>query len=276
MPVPETHMRLKLGDDERFAVELSGTWRCMPERELPRIAVHSQRPASLYNGMLYPIRKYSIRGFAWYQGESDASAYERHNVLFPALIHLWRKLWGMGDLPFFFVQLPNYGGEGAGGTWAYMRESQAAALALPNTGMAVIIDCGESHNIHPDNKWEPGIRLALQIEKKVYGLDIEESGPVMTETDIRGNTAAVRFSHAEGMHARGELAGFELAGEDRKFYPAQAVLDGDSVTLTCDKVPNPAAIRYAWADDPPSTLYNGAGLPAAPFRTDNWPLSNSK
>jgi sialate O-acetylesterase len=231
-------------------------------------------PCVLFNGMVAPVVPYGIRGAIWYQGESNTDVPERYEKLQATLIRDWRKLWGEGDFPFLFVQLPNYRAPAAeppaASRLAAMREAQANTLSLPNTGMAVTIDVGEEKDIHPRNKQDVGRRLALIAEAQVYRRDVVASGPVFESASFQGHSARVRFGHTEGgLSARGgTLSGFAVAGEDRKFAWADARIDGDTVVVSSPQVEAPVIVRYAWADNPPATLVNGAGLPARPFRTD--------
>lgn len=246
---------------------------------LPLGPGHRNAPGTLWNGMIAPLIPVRISGVVWYQGEQnvwEGGALEyRH--LFPAMIADWRAQWGQGDFPFLFVQLPNFGpkqSEPVRSRWAELRESQLAALKLPNTAKAVTIDVGEADNVHPQNKKDVGERLALAALAKVYGKSVESSGPELRSMTIVGAAVHVRFDHAEGLQCKtGETpTGFAIAGEDRKFHWADAQLNGnDSVVLQCKQVPKPIAARYAWADTPDCNLVNAAGLPAAPFRTDDWP-----
>jgi sialate O-acetylesterase len=234
------------------------------------------RPGALFNGMIAPLVPYRIRGVIWYQGESNVGRAKEYRELFPAMIRDWRAQWGQGAFPFLFVQLANFGERKADpgpSAWADLRESQLRALSVPNTAMAVIIDIGEGDDIHPKNKHDVGIRLSLAALGTVYDRDAVYSGPVYDSMEIEGHRIRLHFNHAEsGLVARGgELRGFAVAGEDRKFVGADAEIDGETVVVTSDRVPNPVAVRYAWADDPEVSLYNEAGLPASPFRTDEWP-----
>ena len=218
--------------------------------------------------MIAPIVPYTIRGATWYQGESNASpahayAYRR---LFRLMIEDWRQQWGEGDFPFLFVQLANFK---ANPSWPVLRESQTNTLELRNTGMAVIIDIGESGDIHPKNKQDVGKRLALAARAMTYGEKIEYSGPMFHELSAEGNRLRVWFDHTGGgLQARGggDLTGFMIAGTDGNFVPAEAKIDGKTVLVSSADVPEPAAVRYAWADDPACNLINQEGLPASPFR----------
>ena len=233
----------------------------------------------LYNGSIHPLIPYGLRGAIWYQGEADAGngyAY-KYRKLLPALIKGWREVWGQGDFPFFFVQLPNFGqraGLPSDAKWAVLRESQAKALAMPNTGMAVTIDVGDARNIHPGDKKSVGQRLALCALATVYGKDVVYQGPTHDKVKIDGAKVTVHFKHlGGGLVVRGEaLKGFAVAGKDEKWAWADASVDGDTVVLTSEAVAKPVAVRYAWGKNPECGLYGKAGLPAPPFRTDDWPV----
>lgn len=230
-----------------------------------------------FNGMIAPIIPFGIKGVIWYQGEGNASRAYEYRRLFPAMIAAWRQAWGEGDFPFIYVQLANYRrpAETPGDSeWAELREAQLLTLDTPNTGMAVTIDIGEASNIHPKNKQETGRRLALCALHTVYGRDIAWSGPMFDSYEIEGDRIRIRFSHTDGgLSGRdGEaLHGFAIAGADRKFVWAEAAIAGSDILVWSDAVPDPVAVRYGWADNPECNLYNGAGLPASPFRTDAWP-----
>ena len=238
----------------------------------------ANRPANLYNGMIAPLVPFAIRGAIWYQGESNAgnpADAQLYTKLFGTMISDWRKQWGQGDFPFLFVQLANFMKRWDFPTesnWALLRESQLKTLALPATGMAVIIDAGEALNIHPQNKQVVGARLALAATKLAYGGDEEFSGPVFDKMDVKGGKAVLSFKHVGGgLDAKGgALKGFTVAGADKKFVWAEAKIVGKTVEVSCPEVKEPAAVRYAWADNPEATLYNKDGLPATPFRSDAW------
>ena len=231
-------------------------------------------PRGLFNGMINPLLPGAIRGILWYQGETNVSRPGEYGRLLAALITHWRLHWGQGDVPFFWVQLPNYrdAGDASDVAWARLREAQARALALPNTGMVVTIDIGEPDNIHPRNKQEVGRRLALLARHSVYGIPGDWTGPVYQSVERAGAALRVHFAHADnGLMAHDKpLAGFVLAGADRHFRPAAARIDGTTVVVSASDVPEPVAVRYAWADAPDANLFDGAGLPAAPFRSDDW------
>ena len=241
-----------------------------------------QRPSVLYNGMIHPLIPYAIRGAIWYQGEGNASRAYQYRKLFPAMICNWRQAWGQGDFPFLFVQLANYQfqqHEPYASAWAELREAQLMTLALPATAMAVTVDIGDPKDIHPLNKQEVGRRLALAARAVAYGEKIPYSGPLYEAMAVEGETIRIRFKHTDGgLAARGgePLKGFAIAGEDRKFVEADAVVDGNTVVVRSKEVAHPVAVRYAWADAPECNLVNGADLPASPFRTDDWPGVTAK
>jgi sialate O-acetylesterase len=234
-------------------------------------------PGGLFNGMIAPLIPYAITGAIWYQGESNAGRAYQYRKIFPAMIRDWRRNWGQGDFPFLWVQLPNfmaYKAEPGDSAWAELREAQLMTLSLPNTAMAVTIELGEAGDIHPRNKAPVGHRLALAALGTVYGYGIVYSGPVYKSMRTEGRNLRLYFKHvAGGLVAKGgpPLKGFAVAGTDRKFYVATAEIEGNAVVASSPAVRHPVAVRYAWADNPMCNLYNAAGLPASPFRTDDWP-----
>ncbi len=236
-------------------------------------------PGLLFNGMIAPITDFSVRGAIWYQGESNAGRAYQYRRLFPLLIRDWRKQWDNDDMPFLFVQLANYMAaleKPEESEWAELREAQTMALALPNTGMAVAIDIGEADDIHPGNKQDVGLRLALAARNVAYGEEIVSSGPLYSHMKPGGDRIRIVFDHTGGgLVAKGRygyLKGFAIAGEDRVFHWARAYIDGNEVVVYSDKVSEPVAVRYGWANNPEdANLYNLEGLPASPFRTDSWP-----
>jgi sialate O-acetylesterase len=232
-------------------------------------------PSGLFDGMVMPLAPYTIRGVIWYQGESNSDRPFQYRKLFPAMIHDWRQAWGEGDFPFLYVQLANWGVHSLKWRWPELREAQSMALSLPKTGMAVTIDIGDGSNIHPQNKQEVGYRLSLAAQGIAYGRDVVYSGPTLESTAVEGGAIRLRFQHADGgLIAKSQsiinVSGFEIAGDDRKFVGADARIEGDTVVVSSSEVAHPVAIRYAWGMNPRPSLYNLAGLPASPFRTDQW------
>ena len=232
-----------------------------------------RQPSALFNGMLAPLQPYAIRGNLWYQGEANWDRPAEYAELFPAMIKAWREQWGQGDFPFYFVQLPNYTDERDPTLqgWPWIREAQSSALHLPNTGMAVTIDSGDNADIHPQNKPIVGHRLARIAAAKTYDLTVDCSGPEFVSAERENTTLRVRFNHADtGLVAKGEaLQSFLVAGPDQVFHPAHATIDGSTVIVQSPAVTEPVAVRYAWNNIPQANLYNQAGLPAAPFRSDH-------
>ncbi len=263
------------------SISLAGEWRyrqAISFEKLPSWPYTPEGPnfpTALYNAMINPLVPYAIRGVIWYQGESNASRAYQYRTLFPTMINDWRLKWGEGNFPFLFVQLANYmeqQTEPVDDAWAELREAQLMTLALPNTGMAVTIDIGDADDIHPKNKQEVGRRLALLALDNVYNKNIVSSGPIYDSMTISDSTIYLTFKHADGgLTAKGDsLVGFSIAGDDQQFHRAEAKIVGDSIMVTSPMVPNPVAVRYAWASNPIANLYNQVGLPASPFRTDNW------
>ena len=233
-------------------------------------------PFSLYNGQIHPLVPYAMRGAIWYQGEGDSGNHAFYAKGFPALITGWRKRFAQGDFPFYWVQLCNYG-DPAGTNTAFLREAQTKTLSLPNTGQAISIDLGQMNQIHPKRKQEVGRRLARLALNRTYGQKITDSGPQIEKVEREGAGYRIRFASPRGgsvLCAFVEPAtGFELAGEDRVFKPAIAVLGdhGKSLLVTSAEVPAPVAIRYAWRDFViPGIVHEVEGLPLAPFRSDDW------
>ncbi len=256
---------------------LAGPWKMMIEKisGAPGSIGPNSYPSLLFNAMVKPLIPYGIKGVIWYQGENNAGRAFQYRKTFPLMITDWRKHWKQGDFPFLFVQLASFGANNGdskkGSTWAELREAQSMTLSLPNTGMAVTTDIGQTDDIHPRNKQDVGSRLAA-IALNMYGKKVVASGPVYKSMEVQGNKIVVSFDHVEkGLISKGEILGFEIAGEDKNFYPATALIKKDKVVLSSDSVANPVAVRYAWADDAGFVnLFNSAGLPAAPFRTDKW------
>lgn len=235
-------------------------------------------PTLLYNGMIRPMLPYAVQGAIWYQGESNASRAKQYQTIFPMLINDWRKQWNNPDMSFHFVQLANFMDAKPNpdqSAWAELREAQLKTLSVNKTGMAVIIDIGEAKDIHPRNKQDVGYRLSLAALKVTYKQDIVHSGPIFKSFVKEGNKMVLTFTNTgSGMISKdkyGYLKGFAIAGEDKKFVWAKAVIEGDKVVVWSESVANPVAVRYAWADNPDdANLYNKEGLPASPFRTDDW------
>jgi len=248
-----------------------------PKPEAPRGPDSPWLAAGLYNAMIAPLVPYAIQGAIWYQGESNAGRAYQYRKLFPAMISDWRKAWKQGPFSFYFVQLANFTAElpdPAESDWAELREAQTMTLSLRNTGMATIIDIGEAKDIHPKNKQDVGKRLALNALAKDYGKNVVWSGPMYKSMRVSGDKIILSFSHTDGgLKARdGEtLKGFAVAGADKIFVWADAVIQGKKVVVSSPQVPKPVAVRYAWANNPVCNLVNGEGLPASPFRTDQWP-----
>lgn len=239
-------------------------------------------PSGLYDGMIAPLQRYRIRGAVWYQGEGNTWRAHQYGRLLPALIAGWRKGWGEGNFPFLIVQLPNHGTspELGDSIWAELREAQLQTFReVLNAGLVVTIDLGEKENLHPPRKAEVGERLALCALGTTYKKAIAYSGPLYDRMEVEGNQIQVHFVQTgSGLEAKGDVVkGFAIAGEDRKFHWADARISGESIIVSSPDVATPVAVRYAWAGSPDCNLYNKEGLPASPFRTDNWPgVSDTK
>jgi len=231
----------------------------------------------LYNAMIAPLVPFGMKGVIWYQGESNAGRAYQYRTLLPTLIEDWRNRWGEGAFPFLIVQLANFlpvKPEPGEDEWAELREAQLfTAQKVPNCGLAVTIDIGDAADIHPKNKQEVGRRLALAALGIAYKRRIEYSGPIYKSYSREGSSIRIRFTHVDGglVAHGGALQGFAIAGPDRKFVWAQARIEGDTVVVWSPAVSDPVAVRYGWAINPVVNLYNREGLPASPFRTDDWP-----
>ncbi len=241
----------------------------------PKQAASAFSPSTLFNGMISPLMPFGIKGVIWYQGESNSGRADQYGTLFPAMIRDWRARWGQGNFPFYWVQLANYQAvqkEPAEGGWAVIREAQTLTLQLPRTGQALAIDLADKDNpgdIHPKNKLDVGKRLALLALNREYGQKTVDSGPMFAEMTAQGNKARLTFQNAEGLNARGEkLLGFAISGADGVWKWADASIDGNQIVVSSAAVSSPVAVRYGWASNPVGNLYNGAGLPTVPFRTD--------
>lgn len=278
--VPDKPYYLNAGNER---IDLQGSWKykvgAIFEPQEPGGGISFQnQPTALYNAMIAPLVPFALKGILWYQGESNAGDPGAYAKLLPALIRDWRNVFAQKDLPFLFVQLPNFmeaSYRPEESNWALMREAQASALSEPHTAMAVAIDLGEWNDIHPDNKKDVGLRLALAAEKEVYGRKVVASGPLLQSAKVNGNAITITFKETgSGLVTNdGEApGGFAIAGADKKFVWANARLESNTVVVWNDKIAQPLYVRYAWADNPvQANLYNREGLPAAPFRTDNLP-----
>ncbi|MGN7787273.1 sialate O-acetylesterase [Niabella sp. 22666] len=236
-------------------------------------------PSQLFNAMINPIKDIKIKGAIWYQGEANVNEADLYRRLFPSMIADWRKTWGY-NFPFIWVQLANYlerKKEPGASAWAELRNAQHLTLSVPNTGEAVAIDIGEANDIHPRNKQDVGLRLALAAEKIAYSKNIVASGPVLASAKTESNKIIVSFTNTgSGLVAKnGKLNGFSIAGADQHFVWADAKITGNTVVVSSPSIKHPIAVRYAWADNPDASLYNKENLPASPFRTDNWPLTTA-
>jgi sialate O-acetylesterase len=236
------------------------------------------QPSVLYNSMIKPLLPFAIKGAIWYQGESNVGRAEQYAKLFPAMIADWRKSFGQGDFPFLFVQLAPYAYNKAMDTKQLpeLWEAQLKTLtASPNTGMAVTTDIATVNDIHPPNKQDVGVRLALWALANSYGkTDLVYSGPLVESSAIEDNKIRIKFKHAAGLKFNESKPGqhFTIAGEDQKFVPATATIDGETIVVSAPEVAKPVAVRFGWSDTAEPNLFNGAGLPASPFRTYTFPM----
>jgi sialate O-acetylesterase len=254
---------------------LYAAWlKAHPKPRAPRGPGDSWTPTGLFNGMINPLLPYGIRGALWYQGESNAERASEYHALFAAMITAWRAHFGQGDFPFYWVSLANYdgvGGDPAKTTYAFLREAQTQTLTLPNTGQALAIDVGDPNDIHPTNKQDVGRRLAMLAKNRVYGVTVDDTGPTFASLTREGAALRLRFTHASGLNAHDKPPhSLEIAGADKVFRPAVARIERDTLLVSAPGVKEPLAVRYAWKNQPDANLYNGAGLPAVPFRTDTW------
>lgn len=266
----------KLEKAKADGVELSPAERRGPAE--PMGPGHVKRPGALYNGMIAPLQPYAVKGAIWYQGEANAKSVAsalQYKLLFPAVIESWRKGWGQERFPFLFVQLAAYADNPA---WPLLRDAQTATLALEDTAMAVAIDVGQKDDIHPADKATVGKRLMEASRSTAYGEDAEAMGPIFLELEKREGLAIVYFRHvSDGLRSSAKpLTGFEVAGEDGKFVPANAAIAGQTVIVRGEGIEKPIHVRYGWKafPEPPCTLFNGSGLPAVPFRTDELPVED--
>lgn len=267
-------MRLVGGDNPAEMISLEGEWRYQASvysHNAPPppvdVSAGSGAPTALYNGMIAPLQPYAIRGVIWYQGEANAGQAQLYRRIFPNLVADWRRVWGQGDFPFLYVQIAPFKEMPP-----EIREAQRLSLAkIPNSAMAVTIDVGDANDIHPADKRPVGERLALAARALAHGEKLEYSGPLFESLRIDGARAVLTFSHIGGglVAQGGELRGFAIAGADRAFHPAHAMIVGDTVEVSADGVSAPTAVRYAWASVPEGNLCNRAGLPASPFATNS-------
>ena len=278
--VPDKPYDIVVGQEK---IDLSGKWQYKVGQAFKPMAqsyasyIPFYQPTVLYNMMVAPVANFKVKGMVWYQGESNTARAKEHQKLLPTLINDWRENWNDPQLPFLCVQLPNYGDADylpVESQWAELREAEAMSLGMKATGMAVTMDLGEWNDIHPLDKKDVGMRLALVAEKIAYGNNkIVFSGPTFQSAAIDGDKIIISFTNTGGgLIAKGEtqLRYFAIAGADKKFVWARAVIDGDKVIVSSDDIKQPRYVRYAWADNPDgANLYNKEGLPAAPFRTDN-------
>jgi sialate O-acetylesterase len=280
-------LRLVLGNGT--VIPLAGEWKgavgvdARPPHPLPLgFENWPVMPSVLYQGMLQPVAPLALTGALWYQGEANADRAYQYRSLLPAMIGDWRKLFGQGDFPFYIVSLPafmHHRDQPGEDHWAELREAQALTAAqVRHAGLAVTIDTGEPDNIHPQDKKIVGERLARCALAQHYGQKISYQGPTFKSAELRAGALKLHFDHTDGglVVQGGKLEEFSLAGKDQQWHWAAARIEGDAVVLSCAAVPAPVAARYAWQSFPAATLYNGAGLPAVPFRTDDWPGSTEK
>ena len=276
--------KLQLAGKKLSAIPLTGPWRYQVEHDFGFVEptmLPGQKPGPgywntphiLFDSMLTPLVPAAIRGVLWDQGGSNAPQCRHYRQLFPLLIREWRRTFGQPDLPFYFVQFSNYGAVQqipVQSGWAEIREAQAMGLREPHTGLVVTIDIGEANDIHPKNKQDVGKRLARHAFAKVYGRPMVCNGPLYRSHRVEGDAIRIEFVEADGLTTNDgtPVKGFVIAGHDKKYEWAEARIEGPTVVVRSPKVPAPVSVRYAWADNPPVNLYNAAGLPAAPFRTD--------
>ncbi len=230
-------------------------------------------PSGLFNGMIAPLAPYSLKGFLWYQGETNSrqDRYANYAVLFPALIADWRMHFAQGDLPFLYAQISSFGSVGE--HWGIIRDAQRQALSIRQTSMTVTIDVGELHNVHPADKQTVGHRMALAAEGMVYGLPVAYRSPTFRQVTNEPDALRVWFDDADGLVSHSKaITGFELAGIDHKFITADAYIDGSTVRISSEKITNPAFVRYAWKNDDLGSLWNGAGLPVGTFTSESAPV----
>jgi len=258
-------------------LDLSGTWKyrlgAAAEEELAPQTFFQYMPAGVYNGMIAPVSRYAIKGVLWYQGESNVASPEGYSRLFREMVRDWRDRWKIGDFPFIFVQLANFADmDGGLERWAALREEQRKCLNIPNTAMAVAVDIGEPNDLHPQDKKTLGQRLALCARRLAHGEHVVHSGPLYRRMEREGDAVRIWFDHAgQGLTTRDgkEPAGFSVLGPDGIWRPARAVISGDTVLVSHERIREPRHVRYAWANHPAeANLCNREGLPAVPFSTE--------
>jgi sialate O-acetylesterase len=276
---PESMSLLLASNKDNQPIALAGEWKYRTgvnfrQFPAPKSTINEpNRYTVLYNAMINPLINFTMQGVIWYQGETNVGRAEEYKTLFPLMIQDWRKAWKR-DFPFYFVQLANYQAqkpEPGESDWAALRDAQAQALNLDNTGMAVAIEIGDARDIHPKNKQDVGLRLALNALAKTYKQNVAFSGPTYESYKIEGNKIRIHFTNTNGglkTKDGSPVKGFAIAGPDDKFYWADAVIEGNEIVVNAPEVKFPLSVRYAWADNPVCNLYNGADLPAAPFKTD--------
>jgi sialate O-acetylesterase len=280
---PKSEMFLAPVEREADRIDLWGDWRHQVEHEIPLVPGEvwqtfppptvpepEHYPAVLYNAMIAPLIPYGLRGALWYQGESSVDRHAHYRDHQIGLIRDWRARWGLGQFPFYLVQLAGYR---ASPEWPHLREAQSQSLSEPGTGMAVALDIGDPLDIHPRNKRDVGRRLALLALGRTYGQVVECEGPRLEHVAIDGGRATAHLAHAAGLRTHDgteAVLGFALAGADRHYHPADARIHGETVVVSSPSVPAPRTVRYAWADYTETNLVNAAGLPAVPFRTDGY------
>jgi sialate O-acetylesterase len=285
---PAQDMYLHPRDLSLPEISLAGEWKAQSEMQVPRRVElppmpgdpglnSPMQPGNLYNGMIRPLMPLAIKGVAWYHGETNVDRAYQFRGLLASQIRGWRNAWQEGDFPFLIVQLANFHAPAppeAPQQWAELREAQfTVARSVPKCALVVTTDLGESGDIHPRNKQDVGKRLSLAALRTAYGADVFSNGPIYRSMKVDGKQVTINFEASKcGLVCpSGKLNGFAVAGKDRKFVPADAQIKGNTVVVWNDAVSKPAAVRYAWSDDPHANLYNSEGLPAIPFRTDDWP-----
>lgn len=267
-------------DFKDSAVALDGLWKFNVVQVKVSVSPNSY-PSLLYNAMVNPLVPYAFEGVLWYQGEANVTRANQYKKAFPLMITDWRTKWNQGNFPFYFVQLSTFnefnGNSKVGGRWAELREAQTQTLKLPNTGMAVTTDIGNAKDIHPTNKQDVGLRLATIALNNVYGKKRVYSGPAFKSQEVKGNEIILTFNNIGTGLATSDnsenVKGFEIAGSDKVFHSAKAIIKNNKIIVSSAEVPNPVAVHYGWADDDTEiNLYNKEKFPASPFRTDNWEL----